>query len=347
MSGSPEAYFYIVRQPASLDSITRQLYGNTDSASARDFLRINSIAASRGGHLIPGQPLYVPEPVCYDPAMEENIIAVVGRINDIVKHQMMATEARLLAEQTALVDNAAKHSDLIKSVANVSNSTAGALVSVTNMQTRVIGDKLKHLEQLYKRSYRANGGFNTQFYIQRRRIYESLDTAVGRLSRTIALGSPLDQRARQTLKINSKSQILHWKRNGTGDGLRDFETHFDRMGRISRYLRHGGYLVIGIDGVLTHDTISKACEVGDDRHCHKAMMVEGGGFAGRTAGGVVGGFIGYATCNAVFGIPSVGTSLLWCGLVAGAVGGVVGGAGGGWAGKSIGQRLFENTYPTY
>ncbi len=143
-----------------------------------------------------------------------------------------------------------------------------------------------------------------------------------------------------------KRQILHWKRNGTGEGLRDFETHFDRMGRISRYLKMGGYLTIGIDGALTYDTISKACEVGDDRHCHKAMMVEGGGFAGRTLGGIGGGVAAYGVCNFFLAAPTFGTSLLWCGLVAGAAGGVVGGAAGSSFGKTAGTAVFESTYST-
>jgi hypothetical protein len=100
MNSSPEAYFYIVRQLTTLDSIARQLYDDTDSASARDFLRINAVAADSGGYVMPGQPLYIPEPLCYDPAMEAEIAELVGRINDIVKHRLMPSEVRLLAERT-------------------------------------------------------------------------------------------------------------------------------------------------------------------------------------------------------------------------------------------------------
>jgi hypothetical protein len=124
------------------------------------------------------------------------------------------------------------------------------------MQTRIIGNELKRLEGLYKQSYRAHGGLNDPFYARRRQIYSALDSAVGRLSRTLTLGTSLDQDAKRALKVNSKSQVLYWKRNGTEGHLRDFEAHFERMSRISRYLRRGGYLVIGIDGYLTYSDVT-------------------------------------------------------------------------------------------
>ncbi len=181
-----------------------------------------------------------------------------------------------------------------------------------------------------------------------RRIYESLDTAAGRLARAITFGTRLDEKTRHALKVNTKSQLLHWRRRGTGGHLRDFEAHFDRMGRVTRHLDHAGYLLIGIDAYLTADAIAKACEVGDDRHCHRAMVVKGSGFAGSAGGSALGSIAAYGVCNALFGLESLGSSVLWCGLVLGAAGSVAGGAIGGGVGKTIGKKVdglvFENTY---
>jgi hypothetical protein len=46
-----------------------------------------------------------------------------------------------------------------------------------------------------------------------------------------------------------------------------------------------------------------------------------------------------------FGIESVGTRLLWCGLVAGAVGGYVGSEMVGWGSRKGANIIFEHTYP--
>ena len=66
---------------------------------------------------------------------------------------------------------------------------------------------------------------------------------------------------------------------------------------------------------------------------------------GSIAVGMAGGFaLSYGLCNFVFGLPSGGTSLLWCTIVAGGAGG----AGGGWlgakGGKSLGNVIYEKTW---
>ena len=48
---------------------------------------------------------------------------------------------------------------------------------------------------------------------------------------------------------------------------------------------------------------------------------------------------GYGICNLLFGIESLGTSLLWCTIVAGGAGGYIGGSGGGAIGVSMGASV--------
>lgn len=348
---SPEAYFYIVRQPTSLENITSLLYGSTDSAAARDFLRINTAAADGASHLAIGHILYIPDTVCYAPALEAHIIELVRSCNEWMRLRLSGSQMRLLARQSNLISNAASHSRVIESTPGMAGKAADGLLAATRAQARMIGSTLEQLEALYKKSYRANGGrLGPKFYAQRRRIYETLDSTAGRLARTITLGTRLDENARGALRIKTKSQLLHWKRRGTGGHLRDFEAHFQRMGRITRYLDRGGYLLIGVDAYLTSDAIAKACEAGDDRHCHRAMLVKGGGFVGRAGVGSMGGSLAYSACSLLFSIESAGSSFLWCGIVVGAAGSVTGGLLGNWVGKSAGRKasrlIFENTYQT-
>jgi len=45
----------------------------------------------------------------------------------------------------------------------------------------------------------------------------------------------------------------------------------------------------------------------------------------------------------IFGIETFGTSLLWCGIVAGAAGGFVGGKYVGKVGEFTGEKIYETT----
>ena len=59
---------------------------------------------------------------------------------------------------------------------------------------------------------------------------------------------------------------------------------------------------------------------------------------------VSGRFAAYGLCNLAFGIQSAGTSLLWCGIIAGAAGGYFGGQYFGDKGKGVGKVIYELSY---
>ncbi|MCW8934913.1 MAG: hypothetical protein OQK98_09325 [Gammaproteobacteria bacterium] len=65
-----------------------------------------------------------------------------------------------------------------------------------------------------------------------------------------------------------------------------------------------------------------------------------GSVAGGTGGGIASACI---TCNLVFGLETAGTSLLWCGIVAGVAGGYFGGKYAGVATGFAGEKLYETT----
>jgi len=69
-----------------------------------------------------------------------------------------------------------------------------------------------------------------------------------------------------------------------------------------------------------------------------------GSLGGASAGGWLGGPLGYGACNLVFGVPTGGSSLFWCGLVGAAAGGYFGGSAGGDIVKYGGELLYESLY---
>ena len=69
---------------------------------------------------------------------------------------------------------------------------------------------------------------------------------------------------------------------------------------------------------------------------------EGGRLVGSIGGGALGGFSGvYITCNMIFGLETAGTSLLWCGLVAGAAGAYTGANMFSKGGEKTGVLVYE------
>jgi hypothetical protein len=52
----------------------------------------------------------------------------------------------------------------------------------------------------------------------------------------------------------------------------------------------------------------------------------------------------YLTCNLVFGLETAGTSLLWCGVVAGGAGGYFGANYIGKGTQATGEILYKNIY---
>ncbi|KEQ19254.1 hypothetical protein GZ78_04510 [Endozoicomonas numazuensis] len=89
--------------------------------------------------------------------------------------------------------------------------------------------------------------------------------------------------------------------------------------------------------------IQKACTLKPDSdECSKATIVEPAKVAGSISGGAAGGFVAaWGVCNLVFGLPSGGTSLLWCSVVAGAAGGYGGSKLFGSVGESAGNEIYR------
>lgn len=249
-------------------------------------------------------------------------------------------QRNLLAEHPTFVSNVAESPNIVVQGLSTGNAAASALMAATTATTRSIGESLKSLERAYQQAFRTHGRLTPDFYIRRRQIYSQLDTRLGKLGRTLALGTPFDQHARASLKVHTKSTVLHWKRHGTGP-IAGFQGHFDRLARTTRWLRLGGYATLAIDVALNEYAITDACNSGDAAECSRQTYALRGKSAGTVAGVLGGGVIGtYGICNAAFGIQTMGTSLLWCGLV---VGGATG-AGVGYAAGKGGQMLGESIY---
>ncbi|MCC5811785.1 MAG: hypothetical protein JJU06_15550 [Ectothiorhodospiraceae bacterium] len=342
--------FHVVRRRTSLSALGETLYD--DAVNRTEFERLNAVAlADAQGLLQAGQVLFLPNGSCH--IHEREIMETVAEINYIVLHEMTLTERELLAEGYQLLDNIASNPEnvklhqpdgTVKVLFNYGNGFAGGGLAALSLEVRVVRQLLRNLEQEYHNARRNGGRLTPAFYARSRQILQTLDSRIGRVMRSLATQTPYHLTARKALRISHKRNLLHWQRGG--ETVRGFSRHFRNISSTAGVLRMGGVGVIGVDGMLTMHTIDEACRSGDEMFCAETRAVEGGGFLGRSAGGIAGGTVGaYAGCNLLFGAPSAGTSLLWCGLVGGFVGGVAGGGAGGLFGEARGRARFESRHP--
>ncbi len=131
---------------------------------------------------------------------------------------------------------------------------------------------------------------------------------------------------RNSLGLSSKS-ILH-KLKAQGElpieRIPGFEANYTKVANLTRTLKHASYFGIALDMGQSVARIHRACTVDADKNqCGRTGFRETGRVVGNVAGGIVGSGAAYVACNMIFGLPSAGSSILWCGIVVGATSGYV------------------------
>ncbi|MFP8967793.1 hypothetical protein ACKC9G_14515 [Pokkaliibacter sp. CJK22405] len=340
-----EASFYVVPERTSLKQVAERLYEGRSELLKNDFLRFNSGAEPVEGLLLQGQILYIPEPVCF--AEEEDVMDLISDMNSIVTQAMTTDERRSFSQHAAMVQNAVTSKEIdITGYAASANTFASSIVgglAIHNQQVKAI---LQEFERKYLNSIKANGKLGPEFYSYRRQVFQSLDSVVTRTANKVS-GFDYKGDIKSHINIKNKSEILRIKKLGTSStsDLKALRPHFEQLARANKWLTRGSYLTIGLNAYLTYDSVETLCNNSSQDACYKERSVKYTGAAASTAGGILGGgAAAYATCNLLFGIETAGTSLLWCGLVAGAVGGYAGGKVGEAGGEKIGNIIYEKKY---
>ncbi len=129
---------------------------------------------------------------------------------------------------------------------------------------------------------------------------------------------------RNCLGLSNKS-ILHKLKAQGGlpiEKIPQFEANYTKVTNLTNNLKCAGHLGIVLDVGQSAARIHRACTVDvDNNQCGRTGFKETGRVAGNVAGGMAGAFLAYKSCNLIFAVPSVGSSLLWCGIVVGAASG--------------------------
>ena len=158
---------------------------------------------------------------------------------------------------------------------------------------------------------------------------------------------PRHTKMKRALGLSTRSTLNAWRRQGRPvSSIPEFHRHYERVSRLALHLRRLGYVGIGMDGYYSYRRIQEACTVDNpDPACTRRRFTEGGRLIGSVSGGFAGGWAAtYGLCNMVFGLPSGGTSVIWCGVLAGGAGAFGVGMATGLLFETAGEFVYERTY---
>lgn len=205
-----------------------------------------------------------------------------------------------------------------------------------------IGLTLRKIEALHQQQFAKYGHLHSsEFFAERMKLLKQLNTHLKAtfLNKRLNLGNY--ERLRRDLGISSKSLTHHWSKAGAPGQIPGYSTHLDKLASISKYLKSGGRVGIGIGGVGSVVKISDVCRAGDARACEKVKVTEAGNFSGGLAGGWAGGKAATRVAATVCWMAGSPTRTLICGLAITGTGAYIGSTEGMKTGENMGDLIFE------
>jgi len=152
------------------------------------------------------------------------------------------------------------------------------------------------------------------------------------------------ERLKKSLNISTKSLVHHWSKAGGPGQIPGYATYLDKVAKLSKYLKHGGYVGIGLGGISSYLKVQEVCRAGETDACKKVRLTEAGSFSLGTAGATFGSAAALLAVGTLCGAVTVGSAGLGapvCGIVLVGSGSMVGGIIGEKAGEFTGEFIYE------
>ena len=324
---------HIVEKPMHVNELIMVMYNSPSKPVYEHFKIVN--AHIKNDQVNAGQVVLLSPANSMECTRDE--VAFLEFANRVDKHlESLSKQERILL---------AKRYDLISNVAGYNGAFVGFANNAWKAQVNQVEAILRELERLYSSSYSRTGKLNNkQFFTKRTVLFQRLDTVLQRFGQPALSGALTAGDVRRNLGLSSKSIVHQWKKGYADvDKIPGFDKHYAKITRMTKNLNRVGYIGMGLAVVDAEANIQKACLTGNEEMCIKSKYTQRGKAVGSIGGGIIGGTVAYSACNLVFGIPSAGTSFLWCGIVATSVGGYAGGKIAGDYMEGRGQVLYEVT----
>ncbi|MBF8747310.1 MULTISPECIES: PAAR domain-containing protein [Pseudomonas putida group] len=212
---------------------------------------------------------------------------------------------------------------------------------------RQVRETLSRIERLHQEEFLRHGHLKSpSFFAQRRLLLKQLDGQLKAafLNKRLNLGTY--ERLKKSLNLSTRSLVHHWSKAGGPGQIPGYATYLDKVARLSKYLKYGGYVGFGFGGSSSYLKVKDVCRAGETEVCRKVRLTEAGSFSFGVAGGTVGSAAGLAAVGTLCGAVTVGSAGLGaplCGIVLVGSGSLVGGMIGGKAGESTGEFIYEVT----
>lgn len=326
-----ESGFHIVQKPMSLAALERSLYEVTPSdVLLREFRSLNR---HLGEQVKPGQMVIFSDSRNYMCRREEaQMMAAAEKVNEAVK-DLTDEEASFMVE----------HHEVIEPFLGVSSGALGVASFMVGQHMETLKNTLKELERLHIEQYRQHGNLHSpEFYAKRKRLMTKLDSGLGPLVRKTT-GIPDHPKLKRALGLSSRRIVHNWNKAGAPTQLPGYATHIEGVARVSKYMKAGGYVSIGLASSSSAMKIHETCRTGRQEECRKAKFVEGSKLSGIVTGGILASRVAPVApmaCAAI-GVGTVGAGGLVCMLVISGMLAAQMGDSGGQVGEFVGENVYE------
>ena len=328
------AFIHIAKRKISVEQLINQLYDQSSQETIRYFQLLNSHL--KQGYILPGQAVIIASPKGSECSMFEiELVESVKRMEQ-KRHHLAQEKREALGRYYGLLDNVAQHGGM----------AYGLSVGYFSNHAKSVISILKEIEQVYVQQYNQQGHFNNpRFFVRRNHLFNNLKSTLKNMVGKSLAGPDIDHHnIRKSLGLSSQS-ILHKLKTQGGlpiEKIPQFEANYTKVTTLTNNLKRTGHLGIVLDVGQSAARIHRTCTVDvDNNQCGRTGFKETGRVAGNVAGGFAGAGAAYAVCNVIFGLPSAGSSMLWCGIVVGASSGYFASKGLSDYAEGKGEVLYE------
>ncbi|CAG8866691.1 hypothetical protein PS627_02055 [Pseudomonas fluorescens] len=332
-AGGLEPGFYIVPKTLSWSQLLMRL---TEQQGPQVITRLQRLNPTYQDGFKAGEIVVLGDPENFTACTREeaDLMATAAQVRETLK-QLSIDEANFMM----------RHQGEIAGLLGNASLSMGVGQVMLARGLREVEDILRHIGALHQREFRLHGHLKSpEFFAARRQLLNKLDVNLKTAFLNKALGLGSYDTLRRDLGISTKSVVHHWSKAGGAGQIAGYATHLDRVARVSKYLKYGGYVGIALGGTASALKVKEVCSSGDVQACEKVRFTEAGAFSGGLAGGALGAEIGALlapTVCAPIAAVTMGVGGAVCGLIMVGGGSFVGVLGGDHFGEMVGDWIYR------